>query len=331
VVRMQDVAAEAGVSVKTVSRVHNNDPYVAPETRQRVEAAIARLGYLPNTLARTFRHGRSAVVGVAVPDVTDPYFAAIVQEVDRTAAARGLVTVVADLGGDPAQERVRVETLLSRQLTGLVVAPVSDDHAWLEPWTRRTPVVLVDRRPAHLTADSFTTDDEAGAHEGTAHLLAHGHRAVAFLGDAADVPTTADRLVGHRRALADAGLPDRPELVAMAGATRPGVAAAVAALRTLPDPPTALLSGDARTTMALAPLLGDLGMALVSFGDFPLADALVPAVTVLDQDPTTLGRHAVERLLDRLEHPDRRFRRREVVPARLVERDSCRVPAPARA
>ncbi|WP_240674918.1 LacI family DNA-binding transcriptional regulator [Cellulomonas endophytica] len=324
---MRDVAARAGVSGKTVSRVHTGDPHVAPETRARVQRALDELGYLPNALATTFRDGRSAVIGVVVPDVEDPFFAAVVQQVDRTAAAGGMLTIVAGTGQDPAAERARVQTLLSRRLAGLVLAPVSDDQSYLRPWARSTPVVLVDRRPSRLTADSFASDDEHGAHRLTAHLVEHGHRAVAFLGDTAALPTTAARLAGHRRALAETGLPERPELVAMEGADREGAAAAVAALRALPDPPTALLSSNARCTMALAPLLADLGMAVVSFGDFPLSDALVPGVTVLDQHPRRLGELAATRVLDRLAHPERRFRRRETVPATLVERASCTLPS----
>ena len=329
-VRMQDVAAEAGVSVKTVSRVHNGDPHVAPETRARVEAAILRLGYLPNTLATTFRDGRSPVIGVVVPDIEDPFFAAIVRQVDRTAAEHGMLTIVAGTGEDPLEERARVTALLGRRLSGLVIAPVSDDQAYLRPWLATTPTVFVDRRPARVTADSFTSDDDGGAHAGATHLLGHGHRAVAFLGDTLNLPTTALRLAGYRRALSDAGLPWRPELVAMDGATRAGAAEAVARLTSMADPPTALFSSNARCTIALAPLLPELGMALVSFGDFPLSDALAPTVTVLDQNPSLLGELTTARVLDRLEHPGRRHRRRESVAVTLIERASCRTAGPTR-
>ena len=324
-VRMRDVAEAAQVSVKTVSRVHNNDPHVASETRARVEAAIRLLGYLPNTLATTFRDGRSPVVGVAVPDIGDPFFAAIVRRVDAIAAQHRMMTVVAGIGDEPGSERARVEALLSRRLSGLIIAPVTRDQSYLLPWADETPMVFVDRRPSHLAADSFTTDDEQGAFEATTHLIGHGHRSIAYLGDTVELMTTADRLTGHRRALADAGLPWRSELVAMGVTTRPVAAAAVATLRGLPDPPTALLSSNARCTIALAPLLHDLGMALVSFGDFPMSDTLRPSVTVLDQNPRQLGEMAINRLLDRLAHPARRFRRRQVLPATLIERESCRV------
>lgn len=322
-VRMQDVAAEAQVSVKTVSRVYNSDPHVSPATREKVEAAIRRLGYLPNALATTFRDGRSPVIGVAVPDIGDPYFAAIVRQVDRISAEHQMLTVVAGIGEQASSERTRVSALLSRRLSGLVVAPVSDDQSYLRPWIDQTPMVFVDRRPSRLAADSFTTDDVRGAHEGTSHLLTHGHTRIAFLGDTTGLATTADRLKGYRQALEDFGLPWRPEFVQMDGATREGAASAVRILAQLPEPPTALLSSNARCTIALAPLLRHLDLALVSFGDFPMSDALDPAVTVLDQDPQRLGELAATRLLERIAHPTRRFRRKQVLPATLIERESC--------
>ncbi|WP_227425712.1 LacI family DNA-binding transcriptional regulator [Pengzhenrongella sicca] len=327
---MRDVAREANVSVKTVSRVHNNDPHVAPDTRDRVEAAIRRMGYLPNTLATTFRDGRSAVIGIAVPDIGDPYFSAIVREVDRTAAQHHMLTVVAGIGGDPSQERARVEALMSRRLSGLIMAPVTNDQSYLLPWVDQAPIIFIDRRPTRLAVDSFTTDDEQGAFDGTAHLLAHGHRRVAFLGDTLSLATTAARLTGYRRALHEAERPWSPELVVMDGATRGGAALAVQTLACLPEPPTALLSSNARCTIALAPLLRNLGLAVVSFGDFPMSDVLEPAVTILDQHPHVLAEMAVNRLLDRLAHPAKRFRRRQVLAATLVERDSCRLPVTTR-
>ncbi|WP_265522465.1 LacI family DNA-binding transcriptional regulator [Oerskovia flava] len=325
---MRDVAREAGVSVKTVSRVHNDDPHVSAETRERVEEAISRLGYLPNTLATTFRDGRSAVVGVVVPSIEDPYFAAIVHQVDRTAALHGMLTIVAGTGADPVEERERVETLLSRRLSGLVLAPVSEDQSYLTPWAGSTPLVLVDRQPTRLTADSFTTDDAGGAAVLTEHLLSHGHRRIAFLGDTPRLSTTADRLAGYLRALADAGVDARPDLVAMADDDPGGVDGVLDALTALDAPPTALVSSNARCTQALAPRLRTLGLAVVSFGDFPLSDALVPSVTVLDQQPRLVGELAAARVIDRHAHPGRRFRRRTTVPAVLVERDSCRGEAP---
>jgi LacI family transcriptional regulator len=141
---MRDVAARAGVSAKTVSRVFNDDPHVLPETRARVAEALRELGYLPNSLARTFRTGRPPVLGVAVPDLADPFFAVIAKAVEEVATAADMAVVVSSLGYDPAREAGALESLLRRSLSGLVVAPTSADQGHLGTWAARLPVVFVD-------------------------------------------------------------------------------------------------------------------------------------------------------------------------------------------
>jgi LacI family transcriptional regulator len=320
---MRDVAARAGVSAKTVSRVFNDDPHVLPATRARVEAALHELKYVPNTLATTFRAGRARAIGVAVPDLVDPFFAAIAKAAAEVAADNGMSVLVTSLGEDPSRERPTVESLLSQSLTGLVIAAVSDDQSYLATWSTHTPIVCVDREPVRAAVDTFVEDDHGGAYTATAHLLSHGHRRIAFLGDTAALPTTRHRLAGYSAALADAGLTVEEELVALAASDRAGAEAALRRLAALTDPPTALFSSNARSTMAAIPALARCRLAVAAFGDFPLADVLSPAMTVIDQDPAALGRLAAQRVLDRHFHPRRRYRRHTVLPVELVERSSC--------
>ncbi|WP_407650990.1 LacI family DNA-binding transcriptional regulator [Herbiconiux ginsengi] len=325
---MRDVAADAGVSPKTVSRVLNDDPHVSPATRERVERSMRALDYVPNAFATTFRSGRSPVVGVAVPDIVDPFFAAIVNAVEEAALADDLSTLVTSLGHDPARERPALESVVRRQLSGLVVAPTTNDHRYLAAWAARIPIAFVDRAPGGLVADAFLQDDRGGAREATAHLIGHGHTRIGFLGDALSAPTIAARLEGYRDALAEAGLPFDPALVALGAATRPGAADALAQLRAPELGVTAVFSSDARCTMAAVPAITAHPIALTAFGDFPLADSLTPSITVVAQDPAALGRLAAARLVERAAHPGRRLRRTTVLPVALVERDSCRI-APA--
>jgi LacI family transcriptional regulator len=189
------------------------------------------------------------------------------------------------------------------------------------------PVVFVDRPPRGLEADTITGDDREGARMATAHLIAHGHREVAFVGDSPQVPTTADRLAGHRAALAEAGLVARDELVAFRDVDDSAPGRLVQLLARSSPPPTALVSADARTTMALVPQLAGTSWAVVAFGDFPMANMLSPALTVVDQDPAALGRLAAERVVERLGAPGGSPLRRTVLSVRLVERQSCRAEA----
>ncbi len=319
---MREVAAIAGVSAKTVSRVFNDEPHVTPETRARVEAALQQLNYVPNAVATTFRTGRSPVIGIAVPDLVDPFFAAIAQSVNRLATQHGMSTLVASLG-EEIPEAEAVGTLLSQSLSGLIIAPVATDHAYLNPWKGRCPIVFVDRAPRKLAADSITEDDSGGARLATAHLIDHGHRRIAFVSDTSELPTSYRRLLGYRAALDERGIPLSSEYEVVDVVDRESGERAVRKLGELAEPPTALMSSNARTTMALVPALRERPLALVGFGDFPMADMLDPPITVIDQDPAALGTLAAQRVFDRLAHPTRRFRRHLVLPVALIERSSC--------
>ena len=209
---MRDVAVRAGVSAKTVSRVINRDRYVSDEVRVRVERAIDELRYVPNMLAVTFRNGKDAAIGVAVPSVADPFFGGIVEAVEREASQRGVATIVTTVGFGGEHEQRNLEALLQRQVIGMIIVPVGD-VSYLRSWQERTPMVFVDRPAPRLTADSVVQDDRGGAAEAIRHLLAHGHRRIGFLGDDETVPTARLRLEGYREALVSAGLAYDPSLV----------------------------------------------------------------------------------------------------------------------
>lgn len=320
---MRDVAAHAGVSTKTVSRVFNDDPHVLPHTRALVEQAMRELNYVPNVLATTFRAGRTSVIGVAVPDIVDPFFASIARAIEDVARERGLSTLVTSLGDDPDDERGAIESMLGRQLSGLVVAPVGVDHSWLDRWREHTPIVFVDRAPVALDADTFIEADERGAHAAVQHLVSHGHTRIAYVGDAVHLSTEANRLEGWRRGLREAGIEPDELLVRSQVSDREAARTAVADLRAIADPPTAIFSANARCSMALAAALrGDL-LALVGFGDFPMADVLTPSITVIDQDPHRLGTLAAERIFARLGDQELGAPTLTVIDVDLVERESC--------
>ncbi|MBN9794024.1 MULTISPECIES: LacI family DNA-binding transcriptional regulator [unclassified Pseudonocardia] len=323
---MRDVARQAGVSVKTVSRVFNEDRHVLPETRRRVEEALAALNYTPNMLARTFRDGRSPVIGLAVPSISDPFFAAIADGVEQVAAQHDMSVLITSLGAEGAREEGIVESLLRRQLGALVMAPTATDQGYLSRWSSKLPLVFVDRPPRGIDADCFVEDDLGGARTATAHLIDRGHRRIAFVGNSEDISTTANRLHGYRAALEEAGLPFERDLVLLGATTAAGAGRAAAALAAADPAPTAVFSSDAQTTMVLVPALSGRRLAIAAFGDFPMAATLSPALTVVDQDPDALGRLAAQRVLHRLEGDDREPSSLVTLPVRLIERASCRPP-----
>lgn len=322
---MRDVALVAGVSAKTVSRVFNDDPHVTPETRDRVQWAIARLNYVPNMLARSFRVGADAAVGLAFPDISDPFFAAMARSIEQSLTDRDMAVVVTSLGLDPAREPAALETLLRRQISGMIVATIGRDQSYLQPWHERTPMVFVDRAPRGLAAISVVEDDVSGARAAISHLAQYGHRRIALLGVSTYVSTTRRRLDGYRAAVTTLGLGFDDALICMHNGSPEGAAADFVKLLDMPGPPTAVFSLSIPCTMALVHALQQAGrrdIAVVGFGDFPMADALTPAVTVIDQDPAAIGRVAVDRLTELMADPPGKPRRRTVLPVQLIPRGS---------
>lgn len=321
---MRDVAVQANVSVKTVSRVFNGDPHVLPQTRRRVEDALAALSYTPNMLARSFRDGRPPVIAVAVPDIADPFFSAIAKGVEQVAARYDMSVLVASLGEEPEHEAPMLESVLRRQVGAVVMAPTASDQSHLGRWAAKLPFVFVDRPPGGLVADCFVEDDLGGARAATRHLVDHGHRVIAFVGNSASVPTTATRLRGYRAALAEAGLPFQEELVMLGASTVVGARRAAAAIAAAPAGPTAVFSSDAQSTMQLVTALAGSWLAITAFGDFPMASMLSPSLTVIDQDPGALGRSAAQRVIDRLGGEPALPAIHVTLPVRLLERESCK-------
>ncbi|MGY1722616.1 LacI family DNA-binding transcriptional regulator [Blastococcus sp. SYSU DS0533] len=322
---LRDVARVAAVSAKTVSRVVNGDAHVTPGTRARVQQAIAELGFQPNLVARSLRVGRADVVGLVVESLADPFFARLTSAVEQAAHERGLAVMVSSVGNrEPERESVIVESLLVRQVAGLIVAPMAQSHTYLAGTGRRTPIVFVDRLPEGMVSDAVLVDDLAAGEMATRHLLDHGHRRVAFLGSELRNPTTRLRLAGYRRALAAHGLAEEESLVAVGAGTAAEARVAAEQLLTAPQPPTGIFSSNMRCSLGLVPLLHGCGrtdVAVVSFDDFAMADSLVPAVTVLDHDPEVIGRAAAERLFRRLDDPDAPAET-VLVPVGLVPRGS---------
>src|SRR6266508_2675334 len=308
---MRDVAALAGVSLKTVSRVVNREPGVSPELASRVLDAVALLGYRHNLTASSLRRAdqKTATIGLLLEDI---------------ASARGTLVLASSSDEDPDRQRDLLHALVSRRVDGLIAVPASGNQSSLLSERRLgRPMVLVDR-PAP-EADSVTVDNRSGATRALRHLVAGGHRRVAFLGDLRSLWTATERHAGYVEGLAAEGIALDPRLVVMDVRGADTAERAVTGLLAAAEPPTALLTGQNLITIGAIHALQQLGLqhrvALVSFDDFPLADLLAPRVSVVAQDPTAIGRTAAELLFARLDG-DRRPPRHVVVPTRLIARGS---------
>jgi LacI family transcriptional regulator len=323
---MRDVAVLAGVSLKTVSRVINEEPGVATATAERVEAAIAELRFQRNDLARSLRQGRtSSTLGLVIEDVANPFYSAIAQAVESAARDRGYMLITASCEEDPKRERELVLALLRRRVDALILVPAARDHSYLA--TDETPVVFLDRPPHGVDADCVLLDNLGGARSAVEHLLARGHERIAVIADPDRLYTAHERLSGYRQALDAAGIPIREELVRLGSHDSIQAEAVVRELLALPPDrrPTALFAGNNRNTVGALRALQDADkpVALVGFDDFELADLL--GTTVVHHDSGSLGAHAATLAFERLEGAERRPRR-VVVPTELIVRGSGEVP-----
>jgi LacI family transcriptional regulator len=330
---MADVAREVGVSAKTVSRVLNEDGYASEQTREQVLAAVAKLGFQPNLMARNIRvGGPDTTIGLVVPDLANPFFGAVARSIEDTVRDRGLTLLVGSSADDPDRERSLTDKFLARRVSVLMVVPsVGADHSHLKAHrTAGLPVVFIDRPGAGLATDSVVSSNRDGSHEGVAHLIAHGHRRIGFIGDLpTKLYTRRERLAGYRAALQEAEIAYDRSLVVSAH-DQQGAEAATAKLLDLADPPTALYAGN--NIMALG-IVAELArskrkdVAFVAFDDVSLAEALEPALTVVAQDPGEIGRTAATTALARLDG-DRSRARTVTVPTRLIVRGSGEQRAP---
>jgi LacI family transcriptional regulator len=323
---MRDVASTAGVSLKTVSRVVNREPGVHADTAARVQAAIADLGFARNDIARTLRHGRAGAIGLVIEDVANPFYSAIARAVEDAAHARGHILITGSCEEDAEREHQLVHRLLRRSVDALLIVPAGEDHRYLAAeLATGTPLVFLDRPPGGIEADTVLLDNSGGARAGVAHLLEQGHDRVAFVGDAPTLHTARERLGGYRRALADAGVPERTELVRAGTHDAAGAERTVRALLRLPVArrPTALFCANNRNTIGALRALRDhpRSVALVGFDDFELADMLATPVTVVRHVPDDMGRIAAELAYARLEG-DGGPPQRRTIPCELVPRGS---------
>jgi LacI family transcriptional regulator len=320
---MADVAARAGVSLKTVSRVINGEPRVAEATAAAVSAAVRDLGFRSNHAAASLASGRRvASIGLLIGAVDDPFYARLTSGVEQVARAHQHTVLVSSTEEDPELERNAALGLAARQVDGVIMAPCSTDQGYLAPdIAAGLAVVFVDRPPHGLDADCVLSDNRAGAHAGTAQLLADGYRRIGFVGNDTSVYTSAERLAGFLAAHADAGLAVDEDLIALGPRTIAEAEAATRALLSRAQPPHAVFAQNGLMTMGAWRAVHALGapVGLVGFDDFALADVLEPPVDVVAQDPVELGRQAATLLFERL--ADRhRAPRQIVLPTHLVTR-----------
>ena len=305
---MRDVARLAGVSIKTVSRVVNDEPAVSEELRVKVLSAAAQLGYRPNFTASTLRRSSrsTATIGLLLKNVANPFSAALLRSIEDFARPRNVAVISASVDEDDERELALSQAFLSRQVDGLIIVPTSGNHSYLAQEAERgTPTVFVDRPPVGIDSDTVSSQNLEGSRDAVQHLIGVGHRSIAFIGDYQTISTAAERLQGYREALAAAGVAASPDLVVTDVHSAELAEQAVRSLLLSKNPPTALFTAQNLITIGAVRGLRSLDMqnrvALFGFDDFMLSDLLDPPVAVVEQDVYQIGQTAARLLFDRTE------------------------------
>ena len=332
---MRHVAALAGVGIKTVSRVMNDEPGVSEATRQRVLGASQQLNYQLDMAAGSLRRtGRQTLsVGLLLPSVANPFSSEIHRAMEDSLAARGIAVFAASLDDDPEREKSLVAAFLGRRVDGLVLTPIARSQAYAIPeHSRDLPMVFIDREPVGVEADAVVTDNAVGAARAAAHLIGHGHTKLAYLGDRPDIQTARERRRGFIEELGRAGQSTAAVPVREGLHNEESARQAALEILTGENPPTAIFSSQNLITFGVMRALKELGasrrVALVGFDDFSLADMMEPGITVIAQHPERIGKLAAERLLARIDG-DVGAPQTYVVPSELIQRGSGELRPPA--
>lgn len=306
---MNDVAAAAGVGLKTVSRYVNGATNINQELAERIRAAIETLGYRHNLAAASIRPGRSSkVIGLIISDLANPYYSVLARSVERVCTEHGYLLMSASSEEDATRHRLLVDRLVAQRVDGLVVVPPRHaTTAWATNTVEHVPVVLVDRPTGPLESVEVHTvlaDNAGGATRATAAMLAAGARRVAFLGDSLELYTMRERLAGYHRALAEADLgggtdAGRVEPIVSDGAHTVEDAAAVVTGFLASGDVDAVFAANNRAAIGTVQAFAAAArrLPLVGFDDFEAAPLVTPAVSVVAQDVALMGRVAAETLL----------------------------------
>ena len=326
-----DVARQAGVAPSTVSRALNGQGDISAATRQAVLAVARQLNYQPNLLAQSLKHQATYTVGVVIPDIERPFFAAVVSAIQQVVSEAGYRVMICQSKESYQMEVSNVQALVASQVDGLLVCHAREtenfDHMRPEA-CRDIPVVHFDRVDEALTSSRVMLDDWGGAFAVTEHLLREGCRHVAVLAGPRSLLLSRQRVAGYRSALRQYQLPFREELVTYGDFQTASTLTTLDQWLALPTPPDAIFAiryTDAFTVMAELKRRGlhiPRDVAVAGFGDEFLATMIEPGLTTVDLHPQRIGQQAAELFLEQVGQPEQFIPRTCVIAGDLIIRQS---------
>lgn len=324
---IKDVAARAGVSTATVSRVLNGER-VKQETKERVLAAIEALGYRPNLVARSLKTQKTQIIGFVVPDFGS-FFMRVAEAVEEILNSYGYSLIVCNSNEDLSREKERVQMLVERQVDGLLVVPTSSSSEHLlEAQKKGIPVALVDRLVKDMQVDCVLVDNVNGAYQAVEHLVTMGYRRIGVINGRLEVTTGEERYRGYLRVFEDYNLPIVEELIRTGDFSSQSGYILVKELMALPHPPQAVFIANCYMTMGAMLAISELGirvpedLAIVAFDDMELYRIATPPLTVVVQPMEEIGKTAAHLIYKRVSGDNSDFPQMYRLKPELVVRGS---------
>jgi LacI family transcriptional regulator len=323
-----DIAKRAGVAPITVSRVINNSGYVSQSTRERVEAAVKELGYVPNTIARGLRSKRTHTLALIVTDITNPYFTSMARGVEDAAGECNYTVIYCNTDESETKEEKYANMLAQRQVDGVLLVPSCGNAKtikFLE--SNDIDVVVLDRRISGVRADIVCSDSKNGAYRLVKLLIGLGHKRIAIITGHKDVSTSADRVTGYQHALTEAGLSENELVYYGAYNEQSGYEFTNQAMMQL-QKPTAIFGANNFIAIGIIKALHDLKLdvpgdvSVVGFDDLPESMFMRPFLTVARQRAYEMGRLATELLLKRIAGELSEEYREIILPIEIIVRES---------
>jgi len=323
-----DVAKRAGVAPITVSRVINNSGYISLVTRERVEAAVKELGYVPNTIARGLRSKRTHTLALVVTDITNPYFTLMARGVEDVAGASDYTVVYCNTDESEIKEKKYANILAQKQVDGVLLVPAcgnADTVKFLK--SNDIAVVVLDRRIAGVKTDSVRSNSEQGAYLLVKLLIELGHKRIAIITGPKDVSTAVDRVTGYQNALREAGLLENEAVYYGEFNQQSGYEITMQAMAQSPRP-TAIFGANNFIMVGVLKTLRNLKLSVpddvsvVGFDDFPESMLVKPFFTAAAQPAYEMGRLAAEILLKRISGELSEEYQEHILPTEIIRRES---------
>jgi DNA-binding LacI/PurR family transcriptional regulator len=335
--KIKDVARMAGVSTATVSHVINNTRFVSEETRQKVQAAIDACGYTPNAHARSLASGRSRILGLIISDIANPFFPELVKSVEEKASAHGYEVILSNTNYEPKRIVACVQRMLDQRVQGVAVLTSEMDFSLSRRLAdQEVAVVFLDVGEVGPHTSNIVVNYEKGIREGVEHLLALGHRRIAYISGPGRLKSAARRKAAFTKIMKkyQVSLHTTPLIFEGDFKTAGGQRAAAEILRLNPMP-TAIVSGNdlmaigALRELKSAGLRAPQDISVIGFDDISFASLADPPLTTILIPRSEIGENAVEALIHTIQDADN-LGREFKVSAQLVVRESTGAAPPAK-